>query len=180
MLCFSSSPPHLCAHVDSPSARDGRGGRGRSGGRGGWPRGRAGEGREGAGGFNTCLAADDLLPRFLPPSPPPLLSHPSFCVAFLDFEALRWYLLLLLLLLLSSLLFSCGYGSLTASCLLPRLSLLSSSTAPPPLILSLPHSLLSVNVGSLPSRFLLHVCEHVRKHLCVVGILTVVFPGASG
>lgn len=60
------------------------------------------------------------------------------------------------------------------------LSLLSSSTAPPPLILSLPHSLLSVNVGSLPSRFPLHVCEHVRKHLCVVGILTVVYPGASG
>lgn len=60
------------------------------------------------------------------------------------------------------------------------LSLLSSSTAPPPLISSLPHSLLSVNVGSLPSRFSLHVCEHVHKHFCVVGILTVVYPGASG
>lgn len=166
----------------STPLRPGTGGAGGvGGGGGGWRRGRAGEGRGGAGGFNTCLAPDDLLPRFLPPSPPPPLCYhipPSVWLSWI-LKLTLVPVVVVVVAVVVVVVFLWLRLSHSQSFVAP-LSLLSSSTAPPPLILSLPHSLLSVSVGSLPSRFSLHVCEHVRKHLCVVGILTVVYPGASG
>lgn len=140
MLCFSSSPPHLCAHVDSPSARDGGAGGGRGGGWEPWRRGQAGEGRGGAGGFNTCLTADDLLPRFLPPSrlPPRYHIPPSVWLSWI-FEAFTLVPVVVVVVAVVVVVFLWLYDSPTSQSFVAPLSLLSSSTAPPPLILSLPH-----------------------------------------
>lgn len=117
----------------------------------------------GAGGFNTCLTADDLLPclfRLL------FLSSLLLC-GFLGFSSLRSYC-------------TC-FCSLVAKALLQpvvccsSVSFLYLSLVLPLLILFLPHSLCQ-SMLDLPPRFLFYVRKYV-KHFSVVEVLTVVYIG---